>query len=807
MKTVKRILSVTLAALVLVGLLCIGAGAESDNYVPHGIDGRTAIPTTYNVETVIMEIEAFSEFTYWRATGNKKTVVDAEGYAVETAEYEEVKVDVGDKIELTSPEDIFIDVYDNIYVADTKNNRIVKFNRNQELLGIWGGYFAETVKTGEKQGVEQYTETVDGEEVVKEREVTLTKEITVNEFSSFASPRGVFIADFENDNIYVADTENKRIVTIAQDGSLVRVYGIPTSDLITDEEISTNYAPAKIIKTKTGYLYVVVKESVMTLDDNNEFKGYFGQASVAFDLELAIYRALGLSEYVKSKTKTYAKFYLNITLGKDALVYAVTQDTLGGEIKRLNSVGDNIYKNYGGSGTGSIYDSLVASFFSSDTNPLALFFAKASLLGETFWFGERVNERGLYQFPVFADICVDDQGIVTVLERNNGKLYQYDQEGNCLTVFGGLGDSKGTFEYPESLAVDSQGSIYVLDKNLNSIQIFKPTAFITKVHEAVNYYSEGKYDAASETWKEVLAMTSTYDMAHVGLAKTEFKDGNYAKAMDLYYLAQDRAGYSQAFGEWRRETFRQYFFLIVVVAVAIGFGVFFLFKGIAKTADLALSFSSEEGRKKWSVKKNAQIFVGTLRSPFKLFDRIKGSADKLMWWPPIVVFVLVVVVRLAFIFLVHYPLADLEPRNANIALEIIKMILPPVTWAAASIAITSIWDGESKFKEIFYATAMAEIPYIFMTLILIPLSHVLCQSEFDIWSSLIQISSVWVFFLMIGGLKTLNDYSVGKTIRVGIVVGLMMLLIWMVSILGITLIGQVINFVESIITEIRMILL
>ncbi len=805
MKISKKIISVLLAVIVLVSAFAVFANAESGDYVTRGVSGRTPIPTTYKVENVIMEIEAKQEFTYWRETGKTITVTDEEGYTYQTKEYEEVKVDIGDMIEMTAPEDLFIDSNDVMYVADTKNSRVLKFNSDLELLGIWSGFFGEVTKTAEK--VETYTEIVNGVEVQKERKVT--KEITVSEFSGFKGPRGVFVADFEDFNIYVADTENKRIICLAQNGGLVRNYGVPTSDLITDSEISNNYSPAKIIKTKTGYLYVVVKESVMTLDDNNVFQGYYGQASVAFDVKLSLYRAFGLEAYIENTAKTYASFYLNITLGSDNLVYAVTQDTLTGEIKKLNAVGENIYRNYGGGGGGggSIYDQLVASFFSNSTNPLALLFAKTSLLGESFWFGERIDDKGMYRFPIFADVCVDSTGILTVLERNTGKLYQYDQEGNCLTVFGGLNEVKGTFENPESIAVDSVGNIYVLDKSLNSIQIFKPTVFIKKVHEAVNLYGAGEYDAASKTWKEVLQMTSTYDMAHVGLAKTEFKEGKYESAMNLYYLAQDRAGYSQAFSEWRRVIFREYFAVIVIAIVIIFVAVYWLVTAMSKTADKALSFSSEEGREKWSPKKNLQIFIGTIISPFKLFDRIKGSEKKLMWWPPIVVFALVVITRLCYIFLVHYPLADMEPRNANIILEIGKMLLPPLTWSLASIAITSIWDGESKFKEIFYATAMAQVPYILMTWILIPLSHALCQTEFDIFSSLIQIASVWVLFLTIGSLKTLNDYSVGKTIKVGIVIGLAMLLIWGICILAITLIGQVLNFAESIMLEIRMILL
>ena len=47
------------------------------------------------------------------------------------------------------------------------------------------------------------------------------------------------------------------------------------------------------------------------------------------------------------------------------------------------------------------------------------------------------------------------------------------------------------------------------------------------------------------------------------------KQDEWESALNSYYLADDKDGYSKAFGEYRHEMFRQYF-VPIVITIAVG---------------------------------------------------------------------------------------------------------------------------------------------------------------------------------------------------------------------------------------------
>lgn len=179
------------------------------------------------------------------------------------------------------------------------------------------------------------------------------------------------------------------------------------------------------------------------------------------------------------------------------------------------------------------------------------------------------DEDGKDQQPSFADITVENNGIISLVDRVSGLIYQYDQEGNLLCCFGGIGNNEGKFQIPVSIAADSEGYLYVLDYSVGAITIFRPTRFIGLIHEAVSLHGEGRYDEALAYWKQVLDVDSNYALAHQGVAKIMGKQENWDDALRSYYLADDKEGYSEAFTEFRHEYFRQHFFLVIALALVI----------------------------------------------------------------------------------------------------------------------------------------------------------------------------------------------------------------------------------------------
>lgn len=106
-----------------------------------------------------------------------------------------------------------------------------------------------------------------------------------------------------------------------------------------------------------------------------------------------------------------------------------------------------------------------------------------------------------------------------MVEKQSGKLYQYDGEGNLLCVFGGLGERQGSFSIPSAITVDEDGTLYVLDSEKGCLQWFSPTPFLEAVHRAVALYGEGDYQESGEAWREVMKTADLYPLARQGWPK------------------------------------------------------------------------------------------------------------------------------------------------------------------------------------------------------------------------------------------------------------------------------------------------
>lgn len=422
--------------------------------------------------------------------------------------YEKSIVSFGEGIgRLDGVQDFHMDSDDNLYIADTGNNRIIKTNINGELLGVFTG----------------------------------------QEDRPFNKPEGVF--SDSHGSIFVADTGNNRVVHLGEEGGFIEEFTKPSSDLL---EPSFVYNPRKVAVSPTGYIYSIKYQMLMQVDAFNRFRGYVGSTRVGFNFTRVLLHMFASKEQKSKLAKVEPSPYINFTMTKDGYIYATTLDYKGGQIKKLNSIGENIFP------------------------------------ADFLWEFSYNSMNGWWDHPVFEDIAVDKDGIVSVIDRVSAKIYQYDQEGNLLTVFGGRGTRKGSLSLPKCIEVDSKGNVYIYDAK-NSILIYKPTRFITTVHQAINSYMGGEYEKAMTEWKNVLEMCETYDLAHVGLGKTYFKKKIYKKAADEFFKALDKDNYTRAFAKYRYEYIREKFSWVVFGMIS--FVIIFI---LMVRAIYRLSFVCEE---------------------------------------------------------------------------------------------------------------------------------------------------------------------------------------------------------------------
>ena len=476
MKQFYRMISITIGLLILCLPVTAAAKEAEYDYVLDSETGRRiSVPLTYSVKNVL---------TY-----------EVDGKP------------------LSQGSDLFVDDQGLLYISDTGNNRVIKSEKDGDVLGVYAG-------TPDKP---------------------------------FNKPMGLFV-DPDGD-IYIADKGNQRIVHLSPDGKQIEEFGNLDSPLLGKEFL---FEPANICVSSTGYLYTTKGHSIMTIDANNEFRGYIGSIQIGFDLKRALVRMFATEEQKGRISRELPPSYSNIVMADDGTVFGTSVNTSSEQIIALNSVGMNTFQ------TGS--------------------------------YGETIDEEGNQIVPYFVDIAVDHNGIVSALEQRSGRIYQFDREGNMTTVFGGTGNKMGQFKMASAIAVDEEGCIYVLDYDRNNIQVFEPTDFIKTVQEAIRHYKEGKYAEAKALWTDVLKIDASYSLAHRGIGKALMKEKKWTEAIGEYREANDMEGYSAAFDEYRMDFIRTKFGVVLSAIAAIVAVCGFAVKRSRKTArDLVDKYTKWQG--------------------------------------------------------------------------------------------------------------------------------------------------------------------------------------------------------------------
>ncbi len=214
---------------------------------------------------------------------------------------------------LKGPSDLCVSG-DEIYIADTGNNRIVVLDSGFRRVREWNG-----------------TDSPDGR-------------------LDFAAPEGVFVA--EDGRVLIADTGNGRLVVTDREGRFLDVYGAPVTDILPED---FQYRPIKVAADKAGRLFVVSQSFNMGLlqfDREGRFIQTLGAAKVqvtAFDL---LWRLISTKEQQERMQQFVPTEYNNLAVDEDGFVYATTSiyeeyniEAYGlTAVRKLNASGNDILR-------------------------------------------------------------------------------------------------------------------------------------------------------------------------------------------------------------------------------------------------------------------------------------------------------------------------------------------------------------------------------------------------------------------------------------------------------------------------------
>lgn len=319
-----------------------------------------------------------------RASANQATsytyAADENGYWVRTQDAylpDKTVTDLG----LSSPEDLFIDENNMLYIADTGNRRIVKYD----------------IAKGE-----------------------ITAELTSSEFTA---PRGVYVT--EEGDIYVADSGAKAVLIFNRDFELTGKLGRPDAPIFAD----TNYEPKRVAVDGGGNVYLIgegVYNGVIQLAKTGEFLGYFAvnDADLTFAqrLQQMIFTRAQLANLVDINPTVFT----NVFVDRSGIVYTATSGTNRNGMKKHSTNGGNMFKSDVWS-----YDTLTDLYvdesgliYTCSSEGYVNIYSKSG--EEIFSFGSYVTTvdiSGL--FTSLPSIAVDTDGNIWAVDGSKGYLQSF----------------------------------------------------------------------------------------------------------------------------------------------------------------------------------------------------------------------------------------------------------------------------------------------------------------------------------------------------------------------------------------------
>lgn len=406
----------------------------------------------------------------------------------------------------SEPSDIFRDAYDQFFIVDTKNNRIVVTNTElKEVVMV----------------MEEFT--------MPDGSVTTLK-----------APEGVYVAP-ETDLVYIADYNNSRVLVTDYDCNVQMELTKPETELFSQE---LTFLPQKVLADKAGNIYVVlgnITTGAAMFNADGEFQGYYGANTVeATSAVIANYfwKMISTEEMRSRQARTVPAGITNFDLDDEGFIYTCTQSTSQqtDTIKKLNPAGKNLF-----SGMQVVWGDI-----------------------QSVW---DANTSKNYQ-SMICDIEISDDGNINCLDLTTGRVFQYDEDGNLLFIFGSSSDQLGGFT--EVTAIESYGNqILVLDTRKNTVTVFDETDFGATVHKATVLYNAGYYEEALEPWFEVLQYDGNYRRAFLGISAAKLVQGEYADSMKYAKLADSPYRYDRAFEGYRQEWLSEHMTGVVTVVIIL----------------------------------------------------------------------------------------------------------------------------------------------------------------------------------------------------------------------------------------------
>jgi tetratricopeptide (TPR) repeat protein len=325
--------------------------------------------------SVIQPIKASEATTY-------TVTLDSKGEFIRTQDAylpEMVNIDMG----LNKPEDMMFDDLGVLWIADTGNQRILKFD------------------------------------------TTLNQTIDEIHYDAFITPRGLYVTD---NALYVADSSAKSVFKFDLNGHHIETYLRPESPSFAD----TAFAPSKIVVDNRGNMYIYgegVSNGIIQLSNQGEFLGFFTTNKVQLSITQQFYKMILSQDQFDRLALRSPQTFSSIFIDHNSMIYTSTMNTKISAVKKHNMQGGNMFSNtIGAEDTRDIYvDKQGIIYAGTQTGAIYIYDSYGAFIVS---FGvrkgtEKPSEDIKGLFSSLSAIAVRDDGYIFALDEEKSFLQSF----------------------------------------------------------------------------------------------------------------------------------------------------------------------------------------------------------------------------------------------------------------------------------------------------------------------------------------------------------------------------------------------
>ena len=381
--------------------------------------------------------------------------------------------------------------------------------------------------------------------------------------------------EVSKEGIYIADTNNSRILKLNSDFVCTEVYLTPEDSTFIqynfdnidfeNAEDAIVFRPLKVTAVSSGNIYCVSKdvyEGIIEYAKDGTFNRFLGTNVVVANPLKKFWAKLFSESQLSTMKLDLPPMFTNICADEKGFLYATSKPDSSNVVKAINKSGKDVLRRNG--------------YVLPD--------------GDVVYLATSQAQKAVIGPSSIVDVAISSIGNFTIVDSKRGRIFTYDIEGNLLYIAGdqpgGTGNA-GTgglsnsivnpvaigYLYRETEEVQEE-LLLVLDNISSSIIVYETTEFGETVNTATYLYQNGMIEEAEQYWRKASKMNTNYELAYLGIGKSLLRQGNYEEAMEYFKMAHNGTYYSKAFSNYRDNVLKDNFSWIMTVAIIAIVGIF-----------------------------------------------------------------------------------------------------------------------------------------------------------------------------------------------------------------------------------------